>query len=49
MGIRINQEPHSECTVGTTVPALAAFPPAVAYTLAASLFTTSFVILPLRV
>jgi hypothetical protein len=37
MGFRVDQEPHSQSTVGTAAPAVAAVPPAVAYTLSASL------------
>jgi hypothetical protein len=35
-GIKVDQEPHSQSTVGTAAPAVAAMPPAVAYTLSAS-------------
>jgi hypothetical protein len=37
MGVKVDQEPHSQSTVGTAAPAVAAVPPAVAYTRSASL------------
>jgi hypothetical protein len=37
MGIKVDHEPHSQSTVATAAPAVAAVPPAVAYTLSASL------------